>query len=617
MQRGLQRRMLLACGGLAVLVGAAFLVLIATLLSARSTQAARTRSEQVIAQANLLEQQVLNLETDARRFAITHHGVYLRPLVDANRNLSVTATRLVALDTDDRPGAEHLKAAVQQYAETYATLVITAAARNPAAARTLVLQGADERQFERLQLQFATYRNHEQAESDASRRRADHQETLAIVVGAIGLVGSLVLIGLFGFFVVRRVIDPIRRVAQATERLASGALGERVEAGGDDEIGELARNFNTMAESIETQQRELAGQNRDLERLATVLRSVLDSTVDGIVLTDMHGNVQLANRPLRRFAEELGLAGRGTVVAQLLGVADRMADKERFIETMERLRDHPDEPSADEFELSDPYRVFIGFTSPVRGDDGGLMGRIWTLREVTQERELDRLKDDFVATVSHELRTPLTSMMGFLEIVRDGEAGDLNDEQKRFLSIVHRSSERLQRLVGDLLFVARLDASGLDLRLEHRVPLGEIVSEAVESASAYARSRKVTLRADPEGDVRVRADRERLSQLVGNLISNGLKFTPAGGSVIARVFAENGHAVLEIEDTGIGIPYAEQERLFQRFFRSSNATEQAIPGTGLGLAITKAIAEAHDGSMSVRSTPGEGTCFRLELPLEG
>jgi signal transduction histidine kinase len=319
---------------------------------------------------------------------------------------------------------------------------------------------------------------------------------------------------------------------------------------------------------------------------------------------------------MRRFAEEVGLSGQGNVVDQLLSIAPKMVDRTRYVETMERLRDHPEEPSADEFELEDPYRVFVGFTAPVRGDDGGLMGRIWTLREVTQERELDRLKDDFVATVSHELRTPLTSMMGFLEIVREGEAGELTDEQQRFLSIVHRSSERLQRLVGDLLFVARLDASGLDLQLQHDVRLGEVVHDAVESATAHARSRQVALRYEPDGDVRVRADRERLGQLVGNLISNGLKFTPAGGTVTARVFSDDGHAVLEVEDTGIGIPYAEQEKLFQRFFRSSNATEQAIPGTGLGLAITKAIAEAHEGSMSVRSTPGEGTCFRLELPLE-
>ena len=608
--------MFIASATLALLVGAAFAVLIATLLNARDVQRQRTSSEMVIAEANLLEQQVLNLETDARRYAITNHGVYLQPLINSNKTIGSIADRVVRLDTDNKSQAEHLRTAVKQYAQTYTSLVITAAARSPVAARELVVSGAGERQLDQLRIEFSAYIQRNQTDSDQARNRAGRAETLAIVVGAISLLTSLVLIGIFSIYISRRIVSPVTRVADATERLAAGELGERVEVQGEDEIGELARNFNTMAESIETQQRELAGQNRDLERLATVLRSVLDSTVDGIVLTDLQGNVQLANRPMRRFAEEVGLPGRGNVLDQLLGIADRMSDTARYTATMERLRDHPDEESADEFELADPYRVFIGFTAPVRGDDGGLMGRIWTLREVTQERELDRLKDDFVATVSHELRTPLTSMMGFLEIVRDGEAGDLNAEQERFLSIVHRSSERLQRLVGDLLFVARLDASGLDLQLEHRVPLGDVVSEAVESASAFARSRKITLRAEPDGEVRVRADRERLGQLVGNLISNGLKFTPAGGTVTARVFSEADNAVLEVEDTGIGIPYAEQERLFQRFFRSSNATEQAIPGTGLGLAITKAIAEAHGGSMSVRSSPGEGTCFRLELPLE-
>src|SRR6201999_2077425 len=142
--------------------------------------------------------------------------------------------------------------------------------------------------------------------------------------------------------------------------------------------------------------------------------------------------------------------------------------------------EHPEESSADEFELADSSRVFIGFTAPVRGDDEGLLGRIWTLREVTQQRELDRLKDDFVATVSHELRTPLTSMMGFLQMIREGEAGDLTPEQDRFLSIVYRSSERLQRLVGDLLFVARLDASGIQLQTQD-VRLDEVMHEAIES----------------------------------------------------------------------------------------------------------------------------------------
>jgi len=206
-------------------------------------------------------------------------------------------------------------------------------------------------------------------------------------------------------------------------------------------------------------------------------------------------------------------------------------------------------------------------------------------------------------------------MMGFLEMLREGEAGDLLPEQERFLSIVHRSSERLQRLVGDLLFVARLDAGGLQLHLQDAVPLEEVVAEAVEAASADARSHDVHLELEKDGTVAVRGDRERLGQLVSNMISNAVKFTPRGGSVTARVFAENVHGVIEVEDTGIGIPQAEQDRLFQRFFRASTATDQAIPGTGLGLAITKAIAEAHDGRITYRSTPGEGTTFRVELPL--
>jgi signal transduction histidine kinase len=291
-----------------------------------------------------------------------------------------------------------------------------------------------------------------------------------------------------------------------------------------------------------------------------------------------------------------------------------MADPDAYRAAMERLRANPDEPTFDEFEDAESGRVFQGFTAPVLDDRGGFLGRIWTLREVTEQRELDRLKDEFVATVSHELRTPLTSMMGFLEMIREGEAGELNEEQQRFLAIVYRSSERLQRLVGDLLFVARLDANGLQLQFAD-VDVTEVVRDAVESTAALARSRSIDLRSELADVPSVVGDRERLSQLVGNLISNGLKFTPQGGTVTARTFVDGDSAVIEVIDTGIGIPEAEQSRLFQRFFRSSTATEQAIPGTGLGLVISRAIAEAHGGTISVRSAPGEGTSFRVELPF--
>ena len=438
-------------------------------------------------------------------------------------------------------------------------------------------------------------------------------EHYAILLAVVGLVGSLVLIALYAVYVLQRVVRPVQRIAAATQSFAAGNLAARVDVDADDEIGELARNFNTMAEAIETERQALDRQTHDLERLASLLRSVLDATVDGIVLTDLEGNIQIANRPMRRLAVDLGFRGGANVVDQLLSVADKVVDRDRYVETMEGLRTRPEQPSADEFELFGG-RSFVGYTAPVRGE-AGLIGRIWTLREVTQERELDRLKDEFVATVSHELRTPLTSLMGFLEMVRDGEAGELTPEQERFLAIVYRSSERLQRLVGDLLFVARLDAGGLQLHVEDGVSLDGVVAEAVEAAAANARSHDVALELERNGDVAVRGDRERLGQLVGNLLSNAVKFTPAGGSVTARVFAAGGQGVIEVEDTGIGIPHAEQDRLFERFFRSSTAADQAIPGTGLGLAITRAIAEAHGGQITFSSAPGEGTRFRVELPV--
>jgi signal transduction histidine kinase len=313
--------------------------------------------------------------------------------------------------------------------------------------------------------------------------------------------------------------------------------------------------------------------------------------------------------------DELGMVFGGTLLERALSAAERTADPEAYRAALERLAGDQEGPGSLEFEVPSSGRAFQVFASPVRDEHDEFVGRIWTLREITQQRALDRLKDDFVATVSHELRTPLTSMMGFLEMIREGEAGPLTEEQERFLAIVYRSSERLQRLVGDLLFVQRLDANGLQLHFGE-VRLDEVVREVAEATAALARTREIDLRLELDALPPVHADRERLAQLVGNLLSNALKFTRAGGTVVARAFTDDGHAVLEIEDTGIGVPVIEQDRLFERFFRSSTATEQAIPGTGLGLVISRAIVEAHGGTIGVRSEPGTGTTFRVELPLE-
>lgn len=229
-------------------------------------------------------------------------------------------------------------------------------------------------------------------------------------------------------------------------------------------------------------------------------------------------------------------------------------------------------------------------------------------------RELDRLKDEFISLVSHELRTPLTSIRGYLELLLDGGAGQLTDDQGRFLAVVDRNSKRLMHLVGDLLFLAQVEAGKLTLELGD-VDLDDVVSEAVEAAKPIADEKGITLEASVEPIPPMLGDRSRLAQVLDNLVSNALKFTTGGGTVEVDVSAANGEAVLEVRDTGIGIAPADQAQLFDRFFRSTEATERAIPGTGLGLTIVKAIVERHEGTIEVESAAGEGTTMRVRLPV--
>jgi PAS domain S-box-containing protein len=280
--------------------------------------------------------------------------------------------------------------------------------------------------------------------------------------------------------------------------------------------------------------------------------------------------------------------------------------------------------------------IDVSFTfSPLRDASGAVIGASAIAHDITERRsaeaererllleladqnerlrELDRLKDEFVALVSHELRTPLTSIRGYLELVLEEEAGALTDEQRQFLGVVERNAHRLLALVGDLLFLAQVEAGKLSLELG-AVDLSAIAAESVETARPLAEERDITLTLATGPLALIAGDHARLAQLLDNLISNGVKFTPPGGRVDVRVKGQRGKAVIEVRDTGMGIPSEEQHHLFERFFRTAKATEQAIPGTGLGLAISKAIVDAHRGQITVASADGGGTTFRISLPI--
>jgi signal transduction histidine kinase len=230
--------------------------------------------------------------------------------------------------------------------------------------------------------------------------------------------------------------------------------------------------------------------------------------------------------------------------------------------------------------------------------------------------EADRLKDEFVALISHDLRTPLTSIIGYVELALDEDVEPpLDDERRAYLAVVSRSSDRLLRLVDDLLFVARLQAGRLVLD-PVELDIAEIAGQAVHEAQPRAEQKRLRLSFTGSGPVRVRGDRGRMFQLLDNLVSNAIKFTPEGGAIEVSATGTADGALLEVSDTGVGLGPDEIDRVFERFFRSNRAVAGQIPGTGLGLFISKAIAEAHGGRISASQRPGGGTIFRIELPTE-
>jgi PAS domain S-box-containing protein len=229
--------------------------------------------------------------------------------------------------------------------------------------------------------------------------------------------------------------------------------------------------------------------------------------------------------------------------------------------------------------------------------------------------ELDRVKDEFIALVSHELRTPLTSIRGYLELVSDdAAAAGLPAESREWLGVIDRNADRLLSLVEDLLISAEAHSGSLTLT-RSEFDVGKVVRECAETCAPTAAARRIRIDYAVEAGLLMTGDPGRIGQVVDNLVSNALKFTPAGGHVELVASRRNGSVLIEVADTGMGIPADEQDKLFDRFFRTARVQSEAIAGAGLGLSIAKAIVEAHRGHITCRSVEGEGTTFAVELPI--
>lgn len=256
------------------------------------------------------------------------------------------------------------------------------------------------------------------------------------------------------------------------------------------------------------------------------------------------------------------------------------------------------------------------FSTPVHSEGRRFLGRLYVLRDVTHEREVDRMKPEFVSLVSHELRTPLTSIKGFVDLLLDGEAGELGEEQREFLDIVGHNADRLVALINDLLDVSRIEAGKIELN-RVSLDLGRIIRGVANALRPQIEAKGQELTLDLPTDLPTASgDVERITQIVTDLLSNAHKYTPRGGALAIGAAQDGGIVRVSVRDAGIGLTAEEQTKIFTKFFRARNRTTQEVAGTGLGLAITQALVELHGGQMGVQSAPGVGSTFTFTLPRD-
>lgn len=349
----------------------------------------------------------------------------------------------------------------------------------------------------------------------------------------------------------------------------------------------------------------------DLRTRVEALADVLAHCEVALVTTDSAMHITYANEAFSALCGRTLEAGAGTTIVDAL--AHRIADDEAFAEiTAELARNSEREGSGEVTRLAAPARTFEWRSVPLRDDTGMITGRGFVFHDRSQERELAGLKSDFLSTVTHELRTPLTSVKGSLQLVL-GKSTALSAIDSELLHISLKNADRLIRLINDLLDISRLELGKIELTFA-KVPTASLVEEAVSGLHAYAAAREITIGCSVEADVPALAgDRDRLIQVLTNLISNAVKFSPAGSHVEVAAALRGEEVHIAVRDQGIGIPVGDQGRLFQRFQRL-NPGHSGEPGSGLGLAISKAIIERHGGHILLESREHEGSTFTVVLP---
>jgi len=416
------------------------------------------------------------------------------------------------------------------------------------------------------------------------------QIALSMLLAALAGGAAILLVSLW---IDRRVFRPFDRLVKGASDVASGRA-RRVEIPDEEELAALALALNRLAETAEAQFAAVRGERDQL-------KAILASMTEGVLVVGADGRALLANPAFLKLFH-LGEEVTGKTVLELL----RQPELARIVDDTLRLG----QPQSGQIELQSPERRTLLLASAALA--GGDRGAVVVARDTTEQTRVADMRRDFVGNVSHELKTPLAAIRGFAETLRDG-ALDEPPVARRFTDRILEQCRRLQALLDDLLTLSRLET--VALREREPLELGDVVRHAAETLAPMAREKHVRVEVDAAGSTAVLGEADAIERLVLNLLENAIKYNRPEGQVKVRLTTDGAEVLLEVTDTGIGIPPESLPRIFERFYRVDKGRAREEGGTGLGLAIVKHVAQAHGGQVDVDSRLGRGTTFRVRLPV--
>ncbi len=403
------------------------------------------------------------------------------------------------------------------------------------------------------------------------------------------------------FWFARNITAPIRRMAAFTGKLRAGQRPAPMLVDSGDELAQLARDINHILEEQDEKVRRAQEEKSKLE-------AAFASMVEGALTLDRDNRIDQFNRSLRKMI--------GKRYEDILGKTPMEAFRSIALQdALLRFRESG-QPVVEEIILGDenPRILDVNITA-IQGFPGAEPKILMMFHNVTRLKQLERMRMDFVANVTHEIRTPLTAIIGYIETLQQGAVHD-REKAEIFLQTIHNNAQRLNRLVDDLLTLSNIEMGETKLQFRE-VAVAEVIGEVLKTVASQAAAKKITMGENlPEDIPPIRADRDRVFQILLNILDNAVKFTPEGGAIMITASQKDAETIaVRIADTGIGIPKNEIPRLGERFYRVEKTRSRDSGGTGLGLSIVKHLMAAHGGVMEIASAPGEGTTVSLFFPV--